>query len=159
MQNQYQVTVEDHTWELEGSALDAIRLRFGVFHILKNNKAYRATLIAADHAHKTFSIEVNGSRYEVRIADRYDQLVEQLGLSTASAQRINDVKAPMPGLVLGIEVEAGQRVEKGQGLLILEAMKMENVIKSVGEGIVKSVCVEQGMAVEKGQLLIEMEAL
>ena len=61
--------------------------------------------------------------------------------------------------MLGIEVEAGQRVEKGQGLLILEAMKMENVIKSVGEGIVKSVCVEQGMAVEKGQLLIEMEAL
>ena len=157
MQNQYQVTVEDHTWELEGSALDAIRLRSGVFHILKNNKAYRATLIAADHAHKTFSIEVNGSRYEVRIADRYDQLVEQLGLSTASAQRINDVKAPMPGLVLGIEVEAGQRVEKGQGLLILEAMKMENVIISPRKGVIKKVEVKQGEAVEKKRILLTFE--
>ncbi len=159
MKNAYQVTVQDQTWELEGSPIDAIRLQSGAFHILKNNKAYRATVLKANYADKTFSIEVNGNRYEVRIADHFDQLVEKLGLSTASAQLVNDVKAPMPGLVLAVEVEAGQKVEKGQGLLILEAMKMENVIKSVGDGVIKAIRVEQGAAVDKGQLLIEMEAV
>ena len=74
-----------------------------------------------------------------------------------NTQKVTDVKAPMPGLVLGVSVEIGQEVQKGDGLLILEAMKMENVIKSVGEGIVKAIHIEQGKAVEKGQLLIEME--
>ena len=63
----------------------------------------------------------------------------------------------MPGLVLDIPVEVGQEVEKGEGVLILEAMKMENVIKSAGVGTIKAIHIKQGEAVEKGQLLIEME--
>ena len=62
----------------------------------------------------------------------------------------------MPGLVLQILVEAGQTVQKGEPLLILEAMKMENVLKASGEGQVKSVNVQKGMAVDKGHLLLEM---
>ena len=63
----------------------------------------------------------------------------------------------MPGLVLNILVSPGQMVQKGDPLLILEAMKMENVLKAAGEGQVKAVKVQQGMAVDKGQLLLEME--
>jgi biotin carboxyl carrier protein len=63
----------------------------------------------------------------------------------------------MPGLVLNVLVQAGQEVAKGDALLILEAMKMENVIKASGDGKVKSVKVKQGEAVDKGLLLVEME--
>ena len=81
-----------------------------------------------------------------------------MGLSVGGSQKVNVVKAPMPGLVLQITATLGQDVQKGDTLLILEAMKMENVIKATGEGRVKSIAVQQGAAVEKGQLLIEFEA-
>jgi pyruvate carboxylase subunit B len=66
------------------------------------------------------------------------------------------VKAPMPGLVLRVEVEAGQRVEVGSGLVVLEAMKMENEIRSPRRGVVRRVWVQAGQAVEKGAELVEI---
>ena len=62
----------------------------------------------------------------------------------------------MPGLVLEIMVKAGDEVKKGDALLILEAMKMENVLKATGDGTVKSVSVSKGAPVDKGTILIEM---
>ena len=69
---------------------------------------------------------------------------------------MSNVKAPMPGLVLDILVETEQAVSKGDALLILEAMKMENVLKAEGDGVVKSIEVTKGTAVDKGQIIIEM---
>ena len=63
----------------------------------------------------------------------------------------------MPGLIIDILVKEGQAIQKGDQLLILEAMKMENVIKAEGEGIVKSILTEKSKAVDKGQVIIEME--
>ena len=136
---------------------DFVKENDGQFHILKNNKAYRAEVVKTDFAKKMFTIKVNDTPYEIKIEDRFDQLVNQLGLSVVNTQKVSDVKAPMPGLVLGVSVDVGQEVQKGDGLLILEAMKMENVIKSIGEGTVKAIHIKQGEAVDKGQLLIEME--
>ncbi len=127
------------------------------FHILVDGQSYRAELMEANFHKKTFTIKMNGSRYVIQLADAYDQMVERLGLKVASAQAVKDAKAPMPGLVLSISVEAGQEVKEGEPLLILEAMKMENVIKAVADGVVKAISVKQGAAVEKGQLLIEIE--
>jgi len=136
---------------------DFVKEQDGSFHILKNNKAYRAEIEVADFAKKTFSIKVNGNRYVIKIEDHFDQLVNQLGLTVINTQKASDVKAPMPGLVLDVSVQVGQEVKEGDGLLILEAMKMENVIKSVGDGLIKAIHIKEGKAVEKGQLLIEME--
>jgi len=159
--NNYNVTVNEQSkFEFDAEQIndfDFIKEQDGHFHILKNNKAFRAEVVNANFSKKTFTIKVNGNAYEINIADRFDQLVNQLGLSIVNTQKVTDVKAPMPGLVLGVSVEVGQEVQKGDALLILEAMKMENVIKSVGEGIVKAIHIDQGKAVEKGQLLIEME--
>ena len=159
--NNYKVKVNEQS-EFEFNAdqmnnFDFVKEQNGHFHILKNNKAFRAEVVNANFSNKTFTIKVNGNPYEIKIADRFDQLVNQLGLSVVNTQKVTDVKAPMPGLVLGVSVEVGQTVQKGDGLLILEAMKMENVIKSIGEGVVKAIHIDQGKAVEKGQLLIEME--
>ena len=80
-----------------------------------------------------------------------------MGLSAIVAHKISNIKAPMPGLVLDIMIKPGQTIEKGTPLLILEAMKMENVLKSEGDGVVKSIEVIKTQAVDKGQILIEME--
>ena len=142
---------------LDGDTLDFLPTGPGSFHILMGGKRFQATVLDADYAAKRFRIRVNGSVYEVKIADRYDQLVEKLGLSRHVSTKVKDIKAPMPGMVLELNTAEGDRVEKGQPLLILEAMKMENVIKSPGEGIVKRICVQKGQAVDKNQLLLEMD--
>ena len=142
---------------LDGDTLDFTPIGPDSFHILMGGKRFQATLLDADDTAKRFRIRVNGSMYEVKIADRYDQLVEKLGLSRHVPTKVKDIKAPMPGMVLEIHAVEGERVEKGQALLILEAMKMENAIKSPGEGIVKRICVQKGQAVDKNQLLLEID--
>ena len=77
-------------------------------------------------------------------------------MNVAVGQKVGDIKAPMPGMVLEVAVTVGQAVEKGDKVLILEAMKMENVIKAAGDGVVKAILVSKVTAVEKGQILIEM---
>lgn len=129
----------------------------GSWHILKNNKAYIVEIVHHDFANKHLQLKLNGKLYTIQLADEYDLLVKKLGLSTISSVKVDEVKAPMPGLVLDVAVSIGQVVKKGDGLLILEAMKMENVIKSAGDGIVKDILVEKGAAVDKGQLLIQLE--
>lgn len=124
------------------------------FHILVDGQSYRAELLDANYHQKTFTIKMNGSRYVIQLADAYDQMVERLGLKVANSQAVKDAKAPMPGLVLSIAVTEGQEVKEGEPLLILEAMKMENVIKAVADGVVNKIEVKEGAAVEKGQLLI-----
>jgi biotin carboxyl carrier protein len=100
---------------------------------------------------------VNGSYYEVALSDRYDALLKDLGMEGVQSAQHKDVKAPMPGLVLEIIVVPEQEVSKGDALIILEAMKMENVIKSPVSGKVRQISVNKGQAVEKNQILLEFE--
>ena len=86
-----------------------------------------------------------------------DQLIESLGFEVGTSKKVNEIKAPMPGLILEINVKEGQDVKEGDPLLILEAMKMENVITSPREGVVKSLHVKQGETVDKDSLLIAFE--
>ena len=70
---------------------------------------------------------------------------------------VNDIKAPMPGLILEVNVKEGDEVKEGDYLLVLEAMKMENALTAPRDAVIKSISVEKGQTVEKNQLLIEME--
>jgi biotin carboxyl carrier protein len=156
----YQVTVNDQKMSVApevAAELDIIASSNGEFHILKNQKAYKVEIESIDYQKKTFVFKVNGSVYTSTISDKYDRLIDQLGMKIGVTQHIGDVKAPMPGLVVEVAVAIGQTVMKGDKVLILEAMKMENVIKAAGDGVIKAVHVSKGIAVEKGQLLIEIE--
>lgn len=139
------------------SNLDIVPMENGKFHILKNNKSYTAEVISTDYSNKTFTISVNGNEHSIQLSDSYDLLVKKMGLNVAASSKMNELKAPMPGLVLEVLVEAGQAFEKGDALVILEAMKMENIIKATGEGVVKKVIANKGDAVEKGQILLDLE--
>jgi biotin carboxyl carrier protein len=156
----FTIIVNDQTLAVtpeQAIALDAIALSDNHFHVLKNDISYRASIETTDYPNKAYTIKVNGTSYTVKIADIYDCLIQQMGMNVGGASKTNSVLSPMPGLVLSILVKEGQVVEKGENLLVLEAMKMENVLKSTGAGVVKKINVIQGTVVEKRQLLIEME--
>ncbi|MCK0144755.1 acetyl-CoA carboxylase biotin carboxyl carrier protein subunit [Arenibacter sp. F26102] len=127
------------------------------YHALQDNQSYIVNILNADFASKTMTVEVNGNSYEMTLADEYDQMVEKMGLLTAKTHKINSIKAPMPGLIIDIMATIGQKVEAGNPLIVLSAMKMENIITSTGEGIVKNIEVKVNDAVDKGQIIIEME--
>lgn len=159
MKYKFQVN-EEYDFELTPELLKSIDIQSvgeGQFHILKNNKSYAAEVLANDLANRKLTLLINGNKYEINITDEYDELVKKLGLSVAAGQKVKEVKAPMPGLVLDVMAKIGQSVQKGDGLLILEAMKMENVIKAQGDGIVKLIQIEKGQTVDKGAILVEME--
>jgi biotin carboxyl carrier protein len=134
---------------------DIVEISDGYFHILYNNKSYKAEVVKSDPATKSFTFKINGRLYTVAVKDKFDLLLEKMGMNNTGAGKINHIKAPMPGLIIDLKIKAGDNVKAGEPLLILEAMKMENILKSPGEGIVKNVKVKKGDSVEKGQVLIE----
>jgi biotin carboxyl carrier protein len=136
---------------------DLLEIKDGKFHILQDNQSFDATVLEANYETKTFRIKINKNVYEVNLKDKFDLLVEKLGFSNMTTQKVNNIKAPMPGLVLDILVKVGDVVAKGDSVLILEAMKMENVIKAEGDAVVKSIEITKGTPVEKNQILVEFE--
>jgi len=139
------------------SEFDVLEFRAGSFHIIHQEQSYTVQVVDVNYVDKEFILLVNNNQYTLKVADKFDILIKEMGLNYSSGQKVNQVKAPMPGLVLNIEIEPGQAVSKGEALVILEAMKMENVIKSPGDGVVKRIAVNKGDAVEKNTLLIEFE--
>ena len=154
-------------WEVDFQAIDAVfingqrlpwtaaALGEGRYHVLCQGRSYSVEIISADYAAKTFSLKINGQRLELRAKDQLDQLLDQLGLSAAVATKVNELKAPMPGLIVDIRVQPGQAVLKGDPLLVLEAMKMENILKAPADGTVSSIGVGLRDNVTKGQVLLK----
>ena len=113
--------------------------------------------IASVHRGGTYQVLMNNNLVEVRVTTERDRLLSRYASSTGDSHRRLEIHAPMPALVVRVEVQVGDQVRSGQGLLILEAMKMENEIKAHQSGRVKEVLVEKGATVEKGQLLMLLE--
>lgn len=156
----YQVTINNREYPVEAeqlTSLDVLAHGPGEYHLLHKGKSYHIEVLALDIASKVMTLTVNGRQQTLHIADETDQLVKQLGFASVSTAKSKNVIAPMPGLVLDIMVEPGDIVSAGTPLIILEAMKMENVLKAEGDGEVKAVSVKKGEAVEKRQLLIEID--
>lgn len=154
---EFEINPVENGFEVNGTLIrpDTISVGPAYFHILLNGKGYRAEIVKADTAAKRFDVKVNGRIYPVVVKDKFDLLLEQMGMSATVSSRFNSVKAPMPGLIIDLKVKDGDEVKAGDALLILEAMKMENIIKSPGDGVVRKVCIKKGDSVEKNQVLIE----
>ena len=134
---------------------DISRIQEGYFHVLLENSSYRAEIVEMDPARKTFVIKINGRKYPLILKDKFDLLLEKMGMNANAGVKVNNVRAPMPGLIIDLKVRNGDSVKAGDPLLILEAMKMENIIKAPGDATVKTVKVTMGEGVEKNQVLIE----
>lgn len=153
---EYAIELDNSGGKVNGTdfSWDVLEIQNGKFHIIKNSKSYMAEVVKANIEEKTFTIKVNGNNYNLQIKDKYDELLKNLGLDNLNTKKVNEVKAPMPGLVLDVRVNVGDVVKKGDAILVLEAMKMENILKSPADGTINKINVKKGVAVEKNQVLI-----
>lgn len=153
----FDLSAVNDSLQLNGEAVpvDVRELQDGHLHFIYKNKSYNAEVVSENHEDKTSVIKINGKLYEVAVEDQFDGLLKAMGMGAGSGKVAREIKAPMPGLVLNISVVEGQEIQKGDNLLVLEAMKMENMLKSVTEGVVKKIHVSKGDKVEKNQVLIE----
>lgn len=135
----------------------AVKLPSGDYSIIMDGKSYLAQVLRIEKDTKTVMLQVNQQQFEVAIEEPIDQLLASMGIKDAMTKKVNDIKAPMPGLVLKVLVTPGQAIRKGDPVLILEAMKMENVFKAGSDAIVKEIKVTERTAVEKGEVLIVLE--
>jgi biotin carboxyl carrier protein len=124
-------------------------------HLIQGSRSLEAELLAVDLEAKTLQIRLGHKTTTILLKDRFDLLLEKMGMNAAGSGSLKEIKAPMPGLILDLKVAPGDVVKKGDVVLILEAMKMENSIKSPGDGMVKEVKVSLKQSVEKNQVLIQ----
>ena len=125
--------------------------------ILLDQVVYHVLIKEFNYENKTSIINVDGFNFSLKMNEPLDQLIAQLGFLKANKQSVKDIKSPMPGLVVKVFIEVGQTVNEGDKLLTLEAMKMENILKSTGSGVVKNILVSSGDTVDKNSLLVELE--
>ena len=126
--------------------------------VLMGGHRYKVECEKASDADGHAVFRINGVRRAVRILDERAKLLDKMGMSVKAGAASGDINAPMPGKVLQVLVKEGESVEEGQPLVVLEAMKMENVIKAAANGTVTVVQAAEGQAVEKGALLVGFEA-
>ena len=155
----FQLNMAEGRAEVDGKnyKLDVVNTGNAHSHWLIDNRSMVAEVVASNPETKEFTVKVNNNTYQVQLKDKFDELLESLGMASAGKKRITEVKAPMPGLVLNILVKEGDTVTKDTPLLILEAMKMENVIKSATDAVIKRVSAVKGVPVEKNAVLIEFQ--
>jgi len=135
-------------------ALNLIALNEHKYHLIYNNQSINLNIIELSSDRKQATLQINGNILEVSLEDEFDLLLKNLGMSSNTNKKLNEIKAPMPGLVLRINARVGETIKKGEPLLVLEAMKMENMIKAPEDVTVSKIHVNQAQAIEKGQLLM-----
>ncbi|MEZ4809104.1 MAG: acetyl-CoA carboxylase biotin carboxyl carrier protein subunit [Allomuricauda sp.] len=161
MEKSYTIQVDEsldfQLSEEEISALDLIKTGNGNFHLLKDGVSYHVNIVKADFPNRSYTISVNGNEHSATISTPLDELIKKMGFASNGSKNIDSIAAPMPGLILDISIAEGQEVKEDEQLMVLEAMKMENIITSPRNGIIKKIAVKQGEAVDKKQLLIQFE--
>lgn len=154
-----EVEVDGHTVRLEGAG-DETRL-------LEGGCGRSLTLSMGGRPYRVFGVRIGETAWEIHhrgrafrvevVDERRWRMRQARGDGTAAAAGLEPLRAPMPGLVLRIDVEEGQEVSEGQGLLIVEAMKMENELRARAAGRVRRVLVAAGESVRRGDVLVEFE--
>ncbi len=138
---------------------DFVQTARGEYSLLLNGRSYQ--IFAAGQFDDTdsrlqtsYSITLNGHEYIIEVDDKRSFLLKSLAEGKKSSAGSAVLHSPMPGLVVKVEVQEGEEVKAGQGLIVLEAMKMENELKATGKGKVTAIHVLAGRKVEKGEKLI-----
>ncbi|MEO6834124.1 MAG: biotin/lipoyl-containing protein [Chitinophagaceae bacterium] len=156
---QFALASEDGQWLLDSQpvSIDIQKTKSGLISVLHEGKSYEAFIENINLETKEVSVGVNSQRYTVAIQEPIDQLLKSMGLDLNAGKKAEALKAPMPGMILKILVSPGQQITKGEALIILEAMKMENVLKAASDATIKNIRAVENTAVEKGTVLIEFE--
>lgn len=122
-----------------------------------DGKVYQAEILEYSQDGKELFLIINNEKLKLTLKDDLDQLIDEMGMNDISDDESGDVISPMPGLILKILVKEGDTVEKGDDLLVLEAMKMENLLQAPSSGTISSINCEISNSVNKGDLLIKID--
>lgn len=166
MKHQYRISVdENYQFDLgvdDATSLNQLNFSEGEagrkkekIHILHNRQSFSAELLSEDFLQRNYTVKVNGNSYKINIETPLDQLIKEMGLSLGNASVEDEVLAPMPGIILEVNVADGDEVKQGDYLCVLEAMKMENALTAPRDAVIKAVNIAKGDTVDKGKLLIE----
>lgn len=136
--------------------IDRVEIEQGSFHVIKDHKSYVVRVIQLNKPENWVELSVNGNRYRVEITSELDQLISSFGFEK-SIPKVNDLKSSMPGKVIKILINKGGSVEENEPVLILEAMKMENLVKSPISGEIASINVQEGDTINKGDILLKFK--
>ena len=143
-----------YTIVVDGRALsvDARQTVEGIWSILLDGASYVVDVTEQDGA---YAVDVDGERYTIRVEEESRYIIRTRGAT--GVERGQVLKAPMPGRVTLVEVTVGQTVAPGDGLIVLEAMKMENEFKAQVTGTVREIRAQVGQAVKPGDVLLVIE--
>lgn len=150
----------NHTFQFsqeEIDSLDIVEIENNLVHVIDKNKSISAKISASQLNNKIYKVKLHKKEFNIKIINKLDLLIGDLGFTISDGKDIDTIHAPMPGLVLDIMIKVGDEVSENDPLLILEAMKMENVISSPRNGKIKSINVSKEASVNKNDLLIEFE--
>jgi biotin carboxyl carrier protein len=139
----------------EGAAIRWIDHRF--FTLDFEGEEYHGEVISDLSEAQQLVLKINHRVFHIRKKHALDELIHQLGMDKPKVRKIKSFNAPMPGRIINVLVSVGEDVDAGTPLISLEAMKMENTLKSSGIGKVKTIYVAAGAVVEKGAALFEFE--
>jgi biotin carboxyl carrier protein len=142
--------------EADLEQIDFVEKNDRIFHLLISSKGHLIRLVHADYAKRTFHYEVDGHPICVQLKTPVEVQIDAMGYMSRAAIADEDIRAPMPGLVLDVRVKSGDHVKKGDPLIILEAMKMENVIIAAHDAVIDDVCVVNGQSVDKAEVLLHL---
>ena len=153
---EYNIFYQDDKLVIDGHVITTDIQKLGLHRWLvrKDNKCFTVDLVEVDKDQRLYSLLVNGNKYELHVKDPLELIIDQLGMNNIIIEKTGKLNAPMPGLVLEIMVKPGDIIKKGDALIILEAMKMENILKADHDGIISEILVAKGDSVEKNQVLI-----
>ncbi len=156
--HQFETEMKDRIVLVDGAAveIDLIAIGGQRFHMILDKKSYLAELVEMDESQKKIKIRVNSNIYDLDVKDQYDELLKNLGMDNLNSSKLKEIKAPMPGLVLNILVKEGDFVKKGENLLVLEAMKMENMIKAPADLKILKILIKSGDKLDKNQVIISL---
>ncbi len=144
----------DVMMEKEGQAMDCKQLSPFTYSFIIDN---RSALLIIENKNGSLEVTLDHQKYRLLLKDEVQQMLEKMGIKGEESALEKKIIATIPGLIRKIETRPGEKVTAGQGLMVVEAMKMENELKSPVSGIVKSIFVSEGQSIEKGELLIELE--
>ncbi|MFZ9754833.1 MAG: acetyl-CoA carboxylase biotin carboxyl carrier protein subunit [Bacteroidia bacterium] len=154
---QFEPQLQDNRAELNGELWELIPQTQGRALMVGPQKTMAVEIISIDRAEKTVVLQYKGIKHSLRVSEPLDDLLKSMGLDNAMQTKIAELKAPMPGLVLDVLVNPGQEVKKGDKLLVLEAMKMENAIKAPADLTISAIKCQKGQAVDKNQVLLSFD--
>ncbi|RMF95508.1 MAG: biotin/lipoyl-binding protein [Candidatus Schekmanbacteria bacterium] len=136
----------------ESIIADAFFLKDDLLSIISNNKSY---LVNLKNESRNYTVDLNGETFKLEVYE--EGSTRRVKREKAGAQGKQTLKAPMPGKVVKLLVKEGDEVEAGDGLIIIEAMKMENELKASVKGVVKEINAEEGKTVNAGEPIIVIE--